>query len=274
MTVKMIVTDLDGTLLNTENKISQENRNAFKEAKKKGIIPVVATGRVDKEGWFAAEAIDATAYMLSGNGGVVKDYVKDITVFEDALSREIIAHFLEIIEGFDNIFVQAQTRDGCVCTSKSHLVMPNAGWAEDYVKKFYDQQIVVENLMDYLTVKKLPVNKFVVSSNDFKKLDNIQEKLALIKGAAALRPMDYCLECIPEEVDKGLGLTKLCEYLGIALEEVMVIGDSDNDVEMLEIAGVKIAMGNGYDCVKNIADYIVGINDEHGVAEAILKYAL
>lgn len=89
-----------------------------------------------------------------------------------------------------------------------------------------------------------------------------------------LRPMNYCLECIPEGVDKGLGLTKLCEYLGISLTEVMVIGDSDNDLEMIEIAGTKIAMGNAYDCVKKIADHIVSTNDEDGVAEAIEKFAL
>ena len=63
MAIKMIVTDLDGTLLNTQNTISEKNKAAFKKAKEKGIIPVVATGRIDKEGWFAAEAIGGTDYM-------------------------------------------------------------------------------------------------------------------------------------------------------------------------------------------------------------------
>ena len=97
MAIKMIVTDLDGTLLNTQNTISEKNKAAFKKAKEKGIIRVVATGRIDKEGWFAAEAIGGTDYMLSGNGGVVRDYKKDIVIFEDALSKEIIRQIIELV---------------------------------------------------------------------------------------------------------------------------------------------------------------------------------
>lgn len=270
----MIVTDLDGTLLNTENTISDRNKAVFRQAKEKGIIPVVATGRIDKEGWFVAEAIGGTEYMLSGNGGVVRDYKKDIVIFEDALSREIIKSFMELVNKYDGIFVQAHTIDGCVCTKKTFPEMATAGWADEYVRKFKNQQIVIENMTNYLDEHHLEVSKFVISSTDFDKLDKIQKRAGLIQGLVALRPMNYCLECIPEGVDKGLGLTKLCDYLGIKLSDVMVIGDSDNDIEMLEIAGTKIAMGNAYDCVKAIADYVVSTNNEDGVAEAIEKYAL
>ncbi len=121
MAIKMIVTDLDGTLLNTQNTISEKNKAAFKKAKEKGIIPVVATGRIDKEGWFAAEAIGGTDYMLSGNGGVVRDYKKDIVIFEDALSKEIIRQIIELVDQYDGIFVQAHTIHGCVCTKRRFL---------------------------------------------------------------------------------------------------------------------------------------------------------
>lgn len=274
MAIKMIVTDLDGTLLNTQNTISEKNKAAFKKAKEKGIIPVVATGRIDKEGWFAAEAIGGTDYMLSGNGGVVRDYKKDTVIFEDALSKEIIRQVIELVDQYDGIFVQAHTIHGCVCTEKTFPEMPTAGWADEYVRQFKEQQIVVEDIEGYLDKNHLEVSKFVISSTDFDKLDEVQKRAGEIVDLVPLRPMNYCLECIPEGVDKGLGLTKLCEYLGISLTEVMVIGDSDNDLEMIEIAGTKIAMGNAYDCIKTIADHIVSTNDEDGVAEAIERFAL
>lgn len=274
MAIKMIVTDLDGTLLNTKNTISDRNKAVFRQAKEKGIIPVVATGRIDKEGWFAAEAIGGTEYMLSGNGGVVRDYKKEIVIFEDALSREIIQSFISLVNEYDGIFVQAHTIHGCVCTKETFPEMASAGWADEYVRNFKDQQIVVQDVVSYLDEHQLEVSKFVISSTDFDKLDEIQKRAGTIQGLVPLRPMNYCLECIPKGVDKGLGLTKLCEYLEIELSEVMVIGDSDNDMEMLEIAGVKIAMGNAYDCVKAIADHVVSTNNEDGVAEAIEKYAL
>lgn len=157
---------------------------------------------------------------------------------------------------------------------KTFPEMPTAGWADEYVRQFKEQQIVVEDIEDYLDKNHLEVSKFVISSTDFDKLDEVQKRAGEIVDLVPLRPMNYCLECIPEGVDKGLGLTKLCEYLGISLTEVMVIGDSDNDLEMIEIAGTKIAMGNAYDCVKTIADHIVSTNDEDGVAEAIERFAL
>lgn len=274
MKIKMIVTDLDGTLLNTANTISKANIEAFQKAKAAGIIPVVATGRIDREGWVSAEAIGATEYMLSSNGGMVKDYLNNRVLFEDAMSESMVHELIQLLDTYCNIFVQVHTAEGCVCTEKTFPVMLNAGWADEYIRQFRDQQIVVEDIEDYLKTKDLSTVKFVISSVDFPMLDEIQRRVGDLDGFQALRPMDYCLECIPEWVNKAVGLRALCKAIDIPENAVMVIGDSDNDLELFETNAFKVAMGNAYDCIKKRADVIVASNDADGVAEAILKYAL
>lgn len=269
----MIVTDLDGTLLNSKNSISEKNREAFKKAIARGILPIVATGRIAGEAYFFAEKIGALDYVISGNGGIVEDYKNNGIIHKTEMEDSDIQEFLEMFEQYDETFCQAHTSEGCLCTEKTFPWMENAGWAKAYVREFKDKQIVVDDIQSYISDKKLGVSKFVLSSVNYDLLDELMEKTNAIPGMKALRPMDYCLECIPAQVDKGYGLIKLCEYLGIDLGEVMVIGDSDNDLEMFELhSPIKVAVANAYDCIKELADYIVGSNDEDGVAEAIEKY--
>ena len=275
MSIKMIVTDLDGTLLNNRNTISDKNIQAFRNAINLGIIPVVATGRIDSEAFFFARTIGATDYLISGSGGMIKDYKNEKIIHRVELDNDKIQAFLKIIEPYDEIFAQAYTVEGCVCTEKSFSWMDRSGWAKAHVDEFKEKQIVVTDVHAYVVQKKLGISKFVLSSKNYALLDELMEKVAMIFGVEVVRPMDYCVECIPTGGDKGFGLTKLCEYLGIDLETVMVIGDSDNDKEMFEVQGpLKIAMGNARDSIKELASHIVASNEEDGVAEAIYEFVL
>lgn len=275
MTIKMIVTDLDGTLLNSANTISDKNIQAFRKAISMGIIPVVATGRIDSEAFFFAQAIGATDYLISGSGGVIKDFKNEKIIHEVDLNSDNIKEFLRIVEPYDEIFWQAFTSKGCVCTEKSFSWMDRSGWAQAHVDEFKEKQIVVTDVQAYVDHKELGISKFVISSTNYMLLDELMEKVGLIYGVEVIRPMNYCVECIPTGVDKGFGLIKLCEYLEIEPEDVLVIGDSDNDKEMFEVHGpLKIAMGNAKDSIKELATHIVSTNDQDGVAEAIYKFII
>lgn len=275
MSIKMIVTDLDGTLLNNRNTISDKNIQAFRKAINLGIIPVVATGRIDSEAFFFAQTIGATDYLISGSGGMIKDYKNEKIIHKVELSNDKIKDFLKIIEPYDEIFSQAYTIEGCICTEKSFSWMDRSGWAKAHVDEFKEKQIVVTDVHAYVNQKKLGISKFVLSSKNYALLDELMEKVDMIFGVEVVRPMDYCVECIPTGVDKGFGLIKLCEYLGIDPENVMVIGDSDNDKEMFEVHGpLKIAMGNARDSIKELATHIVATNEKDGLAEAIYEFIL
>lgn len=271
----MIVTDLDGTLLNVANTISDNNIQAFRKAIDMGIMPVVATGRIDSEARFFAQAIGATDYLIAGSGGVIKDYKNNKTIHEVALDSKDFRTLLGIVESSNEIFWQAFTKRGCVCTEESFIWMDRSGWAKAHVEEFKDKQIVVSDVQAYVDNHELGINKLVVSSTNYPLLDELMKKMDKIEGVEVIRPMDYCAECIPTGVNKGVGLIKLCEYLEIETKDVMVIGDSDNDREMFEVHGpLKIAMGNARDSIKDLATHIVSTNDNDGVAEAIYKFVL
>lgn len=275
MTIKMIVTDLDGTLLNSANTVSDKNIQAFRKAIEMGIVPVVATGRIDREALFFAETIGATDYLISGSGGVIKDYKNNKSIHEVNLDRQKVKLILEIVEPTNEIFWQVYTNKGCVCTEKSFSWMDRSGWAKAHVEEFKDKQIVVNDVQAYVDTHELGISKIVLSSINYLLLDELMEQVGMIAGVEVVRPMDYCVECIPTGVDKGFGLIKLCEYLEIETEEVMIIGDSDNDREMFEVHGpLKIAMGNAKDSIKELATHIVSTNDQDGVAEAINAFVI
>jgi len=275
MTIKMIVTDLDGTLLNSANTVSDKNIQAFRKAIEMGIVPVVATGRIDREALFFAETIGATDYLISGSGGVIKDYKNNKSIHEVNLDRQKVKLILEIVEPTNEIFWQVYTNKGCVCTEKSFSWMDRSGWAKAHVEEFKDKQIVVNDVQAYVDTHELGISKIVLSSTNYLLLDELMEQVGMIAGVEVVRPMDYCVECIPTGVDKGFGLIKLCEYLEIETEEVMIIGDSDNDREMFEVHGpLKIAMGNAKDSIKELATHIVSTNDQDGVAEAINAFVI
>jgi len=275
MTIKMIVTDLDGTLLNSANTVSDKNIQAFRKAIEMGIVPVVATGRIDREALFFAETIGATDYLISGSGGVIKDYKNNKSIHEVNLDRQKVKLILEIVEPTNEIFWQVYTNKGCVCTEKSFSWMDRSGWAKAHVEEFKDKQIVVNDVQAYVDTHELGISKIVLSSTNYLLLDELMEQVGMIAGVEVVRPMDYCVECIPTGVDKGFGLIKLCEYLEIETEEVMIIGDSDNDKEMFEVHGpLKIAMGNAKDSIKELATHIVSTNDQDGVAEAINAFVI
>lgn len=275
MTIKMIVTDLDGTLLNSANTVSDKNIQAFRKAIEMGIVPVVATGRIDREALFFAETIGATDYLISGSGGVIKDYKNNKSIHEVNLDRQKVKLILEIVEPTNEIFWQVYTNKGCVCTEKSFSWMDRSGWAKAHVEEFKDKQIVVNDVQAYVDTHELGISKIVLSSINYLLLDELMEQVGMIAGVEVVRPMDYCVECIPTGVDKGFGLIKLCEYLEIETEEVMIIGDSDNDKEMFEVHGpLKIAMGNAKDSIKELATHIVSTNDQDGVAEAINAFVI
>lgn len=96
----------------------------------------------------------------------------------------------------------------------------------------------------------------------------VHERYTILKSAP------FYLEMLDRRVDKGAGVQALAETLGIDREEVMAIGDQENDIAMLEYAGIGVAMGNAIDSVKNVAQVVTKTNEEHGVAVAIRQYAL
>lgn len=264
MSVKMVVTDLDGTLFNSQEEVAEENRRAFHNVIRQGVIPAVATGRIKSEARYAFEAIGADRYFMGMNGCRTVDMQAGKIIYEHLLPRNIINEIYQRLDAL-NIFFQMYTDTGVKCTPFSYAQRYSSGLAAPYLARFGEQ--IAELPLEM--IDNAQVYKFLVVAQDERQLDAVRQAFTHYGDVKLVSSLHNYLEIIPAQVNKGVALKALCRYLSIDTSEVMVIGDSENDIEILQIAGVGVAMDNAKPHVKAAARFVVPSNDQHGVAVAL-----
>lgn len=262
MSLKMVVTDLDGTLLTSSDIVSQASVDAFNALSKKGILPVVATGRMYKEARFAADAIGATRFFIGMNGAQTQCLQTGESLFSQALDNDIAATIIDILDELA-LFYQVYTRD-CVHTRPYWLEnIHNSGMKAAYIQQF------AAGLQPLGDVRALQVVKMFILCPTPEQQQQLRERLTPLPGITLVASHHSYFEVLPEGLNKGVALRHLCQHLGISPAHVCAIGDSDNDIELLSTAGVGIAMGNAFPRLKQHADHIVPSNDDDGIAFAL-----
>lgn len=270
MTIKLVVTDLDGTLLDSNDTISAANIDAFHCVKDKGILTVVATGRMACESEYAVRAIGALPYFIGVNGGLVENLQTKEVIYENHLENTIAVRLCELLDA-KKIFFQVYMDAGVVCTPEAFEQIDECGIAKGYLKRFKDS-ILVHEVPELYGHK---IYKILMITADL-------EAIALVKEEIEREqiPVDFVTslknyyEIVPCQLDKSVGLRMLCDHLGIGLEEVLAFGDSANDLEMLRASGISVAVSNGDQSVKAVADYISKSNDDDGVKYGLEKFLL
>ncbi|MGN0144442.1 MAG: sugar-phosphatase [Clostridium sp.] len=265
---KLIALDMDGTLLTSEKKISENTKNALKAAEAKGVKVVLASGRpLDGITRYLEELdlLKSDDYALSFNGGIViNNKTKDIIsstlikgsdlkeIYKVSKELDINIHAFSVKEGLITPKMSQYTKHECEMNGIDYTIKDfnDVDDEEDIVKvMMIDPQEKLDE-----AIKKLP--------------EYLYEKYSVFKSAP------FFLEFTNKEVDKGKGLKKLGEYLGIAQDEIIACGDAGNDLSMIKYAGLGVAMKNATDDVKEAADYITLSNDEDGIAHVVEKFIL
>lgn len=267
--IKLLALDLDGTLFNTKKEVSLENKEALKAVREKGIKVVITTGRPLKAIEHLLEELDLLSkdnYLITFNGGLVQKTTGEI-LEKSALSRK-----------------QVET----IQTEMEHLALPVDVLSDGIVYSISNQNNhslypIANPMLTFREIDGLPqlpldtiYNKVVIVCDaDF--LDQQIEKIPtyFYEKFEVFKSRDIILEIMPKGVHKAVGLNLLIKHLAIDQSEVMAMGDEENDLSMLEWAGLGVAMANGVPIAKETADAVTKkTNDESGVAEAIKKYIL
>lgn len=266
MDYKLIAIDMDGTLLNSKKEISNRTYDAIQKAKEKGIHIVLATGRLLKSAQFVAENLKLSNHILACNGAIIIDDKKVI------YSRPMDLNEVEKVMALGKKF-----------NAYYHFYDENCLYSNTYVKEIVDyyqgrdQKIdikIFNNDTEILDNKNLNIYKFLFIDNDLQKLENLREELTQVNKISLTKSWSNNLEVMDTEASKGLGLKFLCTELNISPEHVIAIGDNENDLSMINFAGLGVSMGNGEEIVKMQSDYITSTNDEDGVAKVIEKFIL
>jgi Cof subfamily protein (haloacid dehalogenase superfamily) len=267
MSVKLVAIDIDGTLLDSNRNITPKVKETLQKANEKGIYIVLCTGRPlpgVKDQLTELDLYGDNDYVITYNGSLVQATKSNEIISQYSLSYD---DFLEIelmsrkvgthLHTIDDKAVYTANRDiGKYTVHEAYLV--------DMPLKY---RAVDEMTPDMSIIKMMMIDEPDVLDKAISQLpESFTSKYTTVKST------EFYFEILNKEASKGNALAKLAEHLGIDQSETMSIGDNENDLSMIEYAGIGVAMGNATENIKRAADIQTSSNDEDGVAEVLLKY--
>lgn len=265
MQYKLIALDLDGTLNNDQKQITPLTRSALMQAQQKGVRIALASARPSPGLHRESEILRLSEHrgiLMSYNGGRIVSAESGETLFETAMELQSAQLVLRQLE---NLPVTPILDDG-----RQFFVTDKNGYMVDYECKNNCMDCTeVENLADFLSFAPAKI----LMSADPAHISSIQNQIAALlpEPLRVVQTADFYLEIVPRTVNKGKGLLDVCRILGLSAEEAVAFGDAENDIPMLESAGVGVAMGNAASSVKAAADRIARSNNEDGIAHMLIE---
>lgn len=242
MRYKMVVSDLDGTLLNSQHKLSQYTIDIIKKISEKGILFVIATGRHYKDAKYFFEQLGAGKYLISGNGSFIHNNLGE-AIERQSISKDAVKKIL----GYK------------VADGMSRSIYMGEEWItdkmiQDYIE-FHKESKFSPKIDDLKKFTDNEIEKIFFIHEDKEIIEKLERKLKEFKldkevSIATSRPT--CLEIMDRNINKGEALKVLLKFENIESEEVIAFGDALNDKEMLEYVDKGIIMGNGDEKLKEI----------------------
>ena len=266
MTYKMLVLDLDDTLLTDDYKISERNKARLIEAQEKGVRVVLASGRPTQAIMQYAEELELSkygSYVISYNGAIITDIKNKLVIFEQTLSKDEI----------HDLHDYSRKHQLHILTYKDNQIV------SDTESKYID----IERDLTGLSINKVSCFKSEINQSAVKcillddpiRLKDFETKLKEAKqhlSVAISKP--FFLEVMPKGIDKAASIQRLASKLNIQAHEIIAVGNAGNDLSMIEYAGLGVWVDNVTPELRDKANVIVASNNNDGVAEVVERYIL
>ena len=271
MSIKIIASDLDGTLMSTDHMtVSPRTKEALKRAHDMGVKLAIATGRPLALIDYVVEQIPFVDYVITANGACVYDMAQKKNIYTDLISNEItkelITYFLSRKVFFD-VYIDGRSK----YQFDTQKYFENNAFSQEFIDEVTKSMDGFENLSEFVADKGIEkITLYSVKDSDY---DTFKGKMELL-GLSASTSFKGSLEATSATAHKGLALKGLCDILGFTADEAMSFGDAGNDCPMLEFAKYSFAMKNATAQCKASAKYITESNGKDGVAQAIEKFVL
>lgn len=267
MSIKLVAIDIDGTLLNSAHQISPKVKETIKKANSQGVSIVLCTGRPLLGVTEQLKELDLYGdndYVITYNGSLV----------QATKSKEVISKYTLSYEDFLDIEFMSRKIGTHLHTTDEHALYTAN---RDISKYSVYEAFLVDMPLKYRTIDEMTPDMSIIKMMFIDEPGILDEAITKIPASfkekyTTVKSSDFFFEILNKEVSKGNALARLANHLGIDQSETMAIGDNENDISMIEYAGVGVAMGNATTNVKNIANEITATNDEDGVAVVINKY--
>ena len=279
--IKLIVSDMDGTLLAHDSSISKGNIEAIRYAQSKGVQFAIATGRDYSSLKGILEAHDLKCFSILGNGAQFCN--ENVEILSSAYFPKKC--FKQVLQIFDELKIHYMifTANGFYSTAEPNVVrdafidrcvVQFKRKREDYLDDGCNQDMACMKLkkigdLDDFINSSIDIIKVEAFNNDVSLIEKAKEKLQEIDGIAYLSSFDDNIEVTDKAAQKGLILENVIEELGYSKDEVMVLGDGLNDITLFERFKYSFAPGNANETIKAMAYQVVGACEEDGVSQAI-----
>lgn len=259
--IKMVATDIDGTILKWSGEFSPAVIRCIKNLNENDIKVVLITGRMHGSTVPIAEKLGLNTPVVSYQGGLIKD-LNNNTLYQKNLpcdcAKEIIRWARE-----NNIHINLYMNDKLYVEKDSSAI-------QKYIQgKFVNYNVCSFDKLDIADVNKI----LAIDYNDADRVTGWVEELSIkFPDLYIVKSTPYFCEIGSKDAKKSSGIEHLCNMWGIKKEEVLAIGDQNNDIELLKAGGIAVAMGNATEELKQYADYITDTVDDDGFVKAIDKF--
>ena len=269
MNYKLIALDIDGTLINSSHQLTEGVKESIRRAKEKGVKVVLCTGRPLKGVEKFLDELNLKElgdYAATFNGALVQD-----TFTENPISH-LTLKYDDLVDLY-NLSLEVGSRSHFYDTKTLYTFNKDVSdytVLESYLTGAHLNITSLEDVSEDISMSKfMMIDHPEILDECIKKIPkSYYEKYTIVRSTP------FFLEFLNPKANKGSGIGLLAKELGIKQEEVICVGDAENDKHMIEYAGLGVAMGNSIDEIKDLADYVTLSNDEDGVAHVIRKFIL
>ncbi len=261
--IKLVATDIDGTILPYTGEFTQGVKSCIKELKYNGIKVVIVTGRMHKGAKKIAERLGLNTPIVSYNGGYIKDEQENV-LYERYLPEKYVNEIIDWA-GRNNVHLNLYSEDTLYSENDNEEIQRYAKYQQlDYIIK------------DFSKIKKDKIHKLLaIDYHNPERVDSwLDEMTKKLPDLYIIKSTPYFCEFSTKDATKYCAVKFLQNYWGLKNEEILTIGDQDNDIELLKAGGIKICMENGTDGLKSCADYITNSVDNDGFVKAMKKFVL
>lgn len=288
---KLIGIDLDGTLLNSYGEVTDKTKDTIKKAIESGVEIVLASGRPIASVESLSYEVGANNYLISGNGAIVYDIKENKIIYDRFLTKKQLLNIIDICEE-NSIYYNVYSENEVITKALNYntlfyykenehkeedkrTVINIVSDVKDYVLNSENENFLKVTVCDQNQVIFNSITRKLRNITDIDVLDVAHMSRKTIKSGTEEILVEYFYtEITNKNVNKWTAMEALMEKLNINREEVIGIGDNINDKELIEGAGLGVAMDNSTPVIKEIADYITSDNNSDGVAEVIEKFVL
>ena len=268
MGFRVLVLDLDGTLTNSKKEVTPRTLEALLEVQKRGVKIVLASGRPTYGVAPVADELGLDkygGYILSYNGGEIVNWQTKEILYENILDPVLIPY----------LYWCAKKNNFAIVTYHNEFVLTESPEDEYVLKEALLNGMKIKPVEHFLSAITFPITKCLIVGEPSRLIVLEKEMFDQLKGRMGVyRSEPYFLELVPKGIDKAASLQILLHEIGSSADEMIACGDGFNDISMIKLAGLGVAMANAQLEVQENADFITVSNDEDGIAQVVEKFLL